>query len=63
MTFALEIVNGVPTAAQLARARIIAGEYPGVCDPEQVEQCGLDEDGERVCGCRCLHEAMESGSG
>lgn len=60
MTFALE--TQPPSAEQFARARVIAAEYPGVCDPVQVEACGIAEDGERISACRCLEEAMESGS-
>lgn len=62
-TFPLEVRSGAATATQLARARLIAAEYPGVCFPEQIEQCGRDERGRRIHGCRCMAEAMESGSG
>lgn len=62
MTFGREIAAVRPTAEQLARARIIAAEHPGVCDPARIRQCGVARNGRRVSSCRCLDEAMASGS-
>ena len=63
MTFPLEIVNDTPSPEQLARARVIAAEHLPACDPERIKQCGIASNGRRVHGCRCLHEAMQNGSG
>ena len=60
--FPLAISNGEPTPQQIARGRAIAAEYPGVCIPARIEQCGVSERGERVHGCRCLDEARAAGS-